>query len=97
MPQGRAPRRALDIRAQAPAPEVVTIRPREVPEFSRTLLAPAIYRSQPVSDLNSRTIVIFPGALPILAPRAAGAPAPPDPEPTPPQSSRIFSRIPEIP
>lgn len=80
VPQQR--RRALDIRAQAPAPEVVTIRPREIPEFSRALLAPALF--QPPSlftqvSQDRRTVIIFPGALPIVAPQSL--PIPPSPRP----------------
>jgi hypothetical protein len=36
------PRRTVEIRAQAPAPEVITVRPREVPQYTRRLLAPAL-------------------------------------------------------
>ena len=79
-PQPR--RRALDIRAQAPAPEVVTIRPREIPGFSRALLAPAVFQPPrqftQVSE-DRRTVVIFPGALPIVAPLTL--PTPPSPRP----------------
>ena len=81
VPQQR--RRALDIRAQAPAPEVVTIRPREIPEFSRALLAPALF--QPPSlftqvSQDRRTVIIFPGALPIVAPQLLTIPPSPRPE-----------------
>jgi hypothetical protein len=70
----RPARRTLDIRATAPAPEVVTIRPREIPVFSRSLLAPALFKpSVPANTVpttsagpntNRRTVVIFPGTLP---------------------------------
>jgi hypothetical protein len=69
--QPRPPRRALDIRAQAPAPEVVTIRPREIPLFSRALISPAIYQppvaAQTSGDRTGGTVVILPGTLPIVA------------------------------
>jgi hypothetical protein len=81
-------RRTLDIRATAPAPEVVTIRPREIPAFDRALLAPAMLR--PPQNTAPRTVVIFPGFL-----TAAGAPAqapgprrPGDYSPTQPQPDR---------
>ena len=35
-------RRSVEIRAQAPAPEVITVRPREVPQYTRRLLVPAL-------------------------------------------------------
>ncbi len=35
-------RRTVEIRAQAPAPEVITVRPREVPQYTRRLLAPSL-------------------------------------------------------
>lgn len=35
-------RRSVEIRAQAPAPEVITVRPREVPHYTRRLLVPAL-------------------------------------------------------
>jgi hypothetical protein len=35
-------RRTVEIRAQAPAPEVITVRPREVPAYTRRLLVPAL-------------------------------------------------------
>jgi hypothetical protein len=82
----RPPRRALDIRAQAPAPEVVTIRPREIPLFSRALIAPAIYQppvaAQTAGDQNGGTVVILPGTLPIVA----GVPGARPPNPKPPEN-----------
>lgn len=35
-------RRTVEIRAQAPAPEVITVRPRDVPQYTRRLLVPAL-------------------------------------------------------
>ena len=80
-PQQR--RRALDIRAQAPAPEVVTIRPREIPEFSRALLAPVVFQAPRLFTQvgqDRRTVVIFPGALPIVVPPTLPTPLSPRPE-----------------
>lgn len=39
------PRRgaAIEIRGQVPTPQVVTVRPREVPAFSRQVLVPSFY------------------------------------------------------
>ncbi|MDQ2766270.1 MAG: hypothetical protein M3Y30_03850 [Gemmatimonadota bacterium] len=34
---------AIEIRGQVPTPQVVTVRPREVPSYDRQLLAPAFY------------------------------------------------------
>ncbi|MBK5188772.1 MAG: hypothetical protein JJD97_11055 [Gemmatimonadaceae bacterium] len=44
--QQKAPPRkgqAIEIRGQVPTPQVVTVRPREVPTYDRQLLAPAFY------------------------------------------------------
>lgn len=93
MAQGRPPvsrdttqkpagRRTLDIRATAPAPEVVTIRPREIPVFSRSLLAPALFKPPAAAgaadapNTNRRTVVIFPGTLPVSGTQPV--PRPPD-------------------
>ncbi len=85
-PPQRPVRRTLDIRAQAPAPEVVTIRPREIPQFSRTLLIPVLYPPPPggatadSADTSRRTVIIFPGTLPVSgAARPAGAGVTPPP------------------
>lgn len=74
----RQGRRAIDIRATAPAPEVVTIRPREIPEFPRTLALPDNLPAIRVpGDREPATVVIFPGGpIPVPPPPAAR------PEPT---------------
>ncbi|MCC7196329.1 MAG: hypothetical protein IT356_12310 [Gemmatimonadaceae bacterium] len=60
----QAKRRAIDVRATAPAPEVVTIRPREIPRFPRSLLVPAMI-TPPAGDVRPpATVVIFPGTIP---------------------------------
>lgn len=43
--KGPPPKRgqAIEIRGQVPTPQVVTVRPREVPTYDRQLLAPAFY------------------------------------------------------
>ncbi len=43
--KGPPPRKgqAIEIRGQVPTPQVVTVRPREVPSYDRQLLAPAFY------------------------------------------------------
>lgn len=57
-------RRTIDVRATAPAPEVVTIRPREIPGFPRSLLVPAMI-TPPAGDVRPpATVVIFPGTIP---------------------------------
>ena len=37
---------AIEIRGQVPTPQVVTVRPRQIPEFSREVLTPAFYDRQ---------------------------------------------------
>ncbi len=37
---------AIEIRGQVPTPQVVTVRPREIPTFSRDVLTPAFYDRQ---------------------------------------------------
>ena len=65
-------RRALEIRGQAPAPEVVTVRPREVPNFTHRIIAPTLYDAPPASR-TSTTVVILPAPLDV---RPAGQPNP---------------------
>ena len=78
-PQGTPPvtpaptkRRALEIRGQAPAPEVVTVRPREVPKYTHRIIAPSLYDAPPASR-TSTTVVILPAPLDV---RPAGQPNP---------------------
>ena len=54
-------RRAIDIRGQAPAPEVVTVRPREIPQYSRRIVSPSLISAPPVQRPSS-TVVILPFA-----------------------------------
>lgn len=65
-------RRALEIRGQAPAPEVVTVRPREVPNYTHHIIAPTLYDAPPASR-TSTTVVILPAPLDV---RPAGQPNP---------------------
>jgi len=65
-------RRTLEIRGQAPAPEVVTVRPREVPAYTRRIIVPALFEPPPPTR---GTVVLLPGPLP--EPRAPGTPDPP--------------------
>ena len=82
-PAPRPARRALDIRAAAPAPEVVTIRPREIPVFSRSLLVPVVIAPPPATgDHRPATVVIFPGVWPI---GSADPARPPNTENRPPE------------
>ena len=69
-PQPPSPqkRRALEIRGQAPAPEVVTVRPREVPQFQRKIITPILYDAAPSAPTIAYYIVL-PGPLP--EPRSA--------------------------
>jgi hypothetical protein len=41
-----AQRPTIEIRGQVPTPQIVTVRPREVPEFARQVLVPAFYNHQ---------------------------------------------------
>jgi hypothetical protein len=41
-----AQRQTIEIRGQVPTPQIVTVRPREVPEFSTQVLVPAFYNHQ---------------------------------------------------
>lgn len=54
-------RRAIDIRGQAPAPEVVTVRPREIPQYTKRIVSPSILSAPPVQR-PSGTVVILPTA-----------------------------------
>ena len=72
-PPTPAKRRALEIRGQAPAPEVVTVRPREVPNYTHRIIAPTLYDAPPASRAST-TVVILPAPLDV---RPAGQPNPP--------------------
>lgn len=41
-----AQRQTIEIRGQVPTPQIVTVRPREVPEFPSQVLVPAFYNHQ---------------------------------------------------
>ena len=41
-----AQRQTIEIRGQVPTPQIVTVRPREVPDFSSQVLVPAFYNHQ---------------------------------------------------
>lgn len=70
-----AKRKALEIRGQAPAPEVVTVRPREIPQFQRKILTPILYDAPPAAPTAAYYIVL-PGPLPEPRSAAASNPAP---------------------
>ena len=76
-PQLPAKRRTLEIRGQAPTPEVVTVRPREIPQFPRGIITPILYDAPPAAPKPAYYIVL-PGPLP--EPHSA---APPNPAPKP--------------
>ncbi len=44
---------AIEIRGQVPTPQVVTVRPREVPTYDRQLLSPAFYNGTGGAALNA--------------------------------------------
>jgi hypothetical protein len=52
-------RHTVEIRSQAPAPEVITVRPREVPQYTKRLLAPTLL-TLPDSTGAPRTSVVVP-------------------------------------
>lgn len=70
-------RKSLEIRGQAPAPEVVTVRPREIPQFQRKIITPILFTPAPAAPAIAYYIVL-PGPLP--EPRTA---APQNPAPKP--------------
>ena len=86
----------IEIRGQVPTPQVVTVRPREVPEFSRQVLVPSFYDRRvwpsilPGYQLVPRRALV--GALPSDSALAAaarpggvvGSPAPATVPPAPP-------------
>jgi hypothetical protein len=79
--QPAAPRKkALEIRGQAPAPEVVTVRPREVPQFTRRLISPALYdvRPAPAASRARATVVLLPGQLPEVRSSVTNPTRPPE-------------------
>jgi len=90
----------IEIRGQVPTPQVVTVRPRETPEFSRQVLVPNFYDRQfwpvilPGYALVPRRTLAGPtavdsvsGTTPPAAPVAAPA-APAAPTGTPADSTR---------
>lgn len=42
-PRAQAPRSTIEIRGQVPTPQVVTVRPRETPAYSRRVLVPGFF------------------------------------------------------
>jgi len=51
-------RRTVEIRAQAPAPEVITVRPREVPQYSRRLLVPSLLTYADTAGVPRPSVVV---------------------------------------
>ena len=45
-PPARQRAQPIEIRGQVPTPQVVTVRPRQIPEFNRQVLVPAFYDRQ---------------------------------------------------
>lgn len=85
--KGPPPKRgqAIEIRGQVPTPQVVTVRPREVPAYDRQILSPAFYNGTgtmasaggvqlvPESQVRGTTAL---DTLPVGIAREGGAPAP---------------------
>ncbi len=57
-------RRALEIHGQAPAPEVVTVRPREIPQYTRKVVTPLLAGGSKPN--KSTTLVVLNAPLPEL-------------------------------
>lgn len=84
--KGPPPKRgqAIEIRGQVPTPQVVTVRPREVPAYDRQILSPAFYNGTgtmasaggvqlvPESQVRGTTAL---DTLPVGIAREGGAPA----------------------
>lgn len=51
-------RRTVEIRAQAPAPEVITVRPRDVPQYTRRLLVPALLTPADTTSAVRAAVVV---------------------------------------
>jgi hypothetical protein len=69
---GKKPRvapQAIEIRGQVPTPQVVTVRPRQIPEFSRAVLTPAYF------DRRFWDVLLAPYAIVPARPPGAGATA----------------------
>ena len=71
-PSGKKPKvaaQAIEIRGQVPTPQVVTVRPRQIPEFSRAVLTPAYF------DRRFWDVLLAPYAIVPATPPGAGATA----------------------
>ncbi|MBX9929387.1 MAG: hypothetical protein K2X99_10785 [Gemmatimonadaceae bacterium] len=71
------PRRTVEIRGQAPAPEVVTVRPRELPTFSLVGAAPLWYDgARPTGTPTEpvRWVGDWPPVAPVIPPRSTPRP-----------------------
>jgi hypothetical protein len=65
-------RRTVEIRAQAPAPEVITVRPRDVPQYTRRLLVPALLTpADTTSAVNAAVVVPAPASAEVRAAAAS--------------------------
>ncbi|HEX8848103.1 MAG TPA: hypothetical protein VF761_01090 [Gemmatimonadaceae bacterium] len=74
-----APRRTIVIRGVLPTPQVVTVRPRDVPSYDRAVLSPAFFdhhfrhtldAPKVVTTREALTLAKAPGTDPRLRPRA---------------------------
>ena len=98
-PRAQPPRRqeTIEIRGQVPTPQVVTVRPREAPAYSRRVLVPAFFdRDFWPSILPPLQIITVPGLRADSSIRStadsASRPRPPASRPssgTPPASPRL--------
>ena len=77
--------RTIVIRGQLPTPQVVTVRPREIPDFDRGVFVPSYFdrhfrhaldAPSVVTMREALTLAMPPGADPRLKPRAAVAAQP---------------------
>lgn len=66
-----APRRTIMIRGVLPTPQVVTVRPRDVPDYDRSVLAPAFFDRHFRHTLDAPKVITTREALVLAGPPAA--------------------------
>src|SRR5688500_20201691 len=98
-PTRRAGSRTIEIRGQVPTPQVVTVRPREAPQFDRNVLVPGFYNPDfpslatwayqlvPRRAITGRQADTAALAAPQRTPPAGGGTSPPAPLPPPPAAA----------
>ena len=66
-----APRRTIVIRGVLPTPQVVTVRPRDVPDYDRAVLTPAFFDRHFRQTLDAPKVITTREALTLAGPPAA--------------------------